>query len=250
MARGFDFRMQKLFRNPHVVFLALDHGFSMGPLPGLENLTSSIESLSRCNIDGIILHWGAIKNLPLEIFRKNFPPIIAHLAGSEIVKSGEKFSTAHPLQALLYGADAVSYQINIGTKNDASQVKKASKFIEQANRLELPTLLMIYDRREAVSDPEKIKGAVRLAVELGTDMVKIDVGKNLDVLSFASQNSPIPILVAGGTKSESREEFLSGVKEYLEHGARGISVGRNIFQDSDPEEALSATCDLVHRYGN
>ncbi len=186
--------MQKLLKRRRVVFLALDHGFSMGPIVGLENLGSTVKMLVRCNIDAIILHRGAIKNLPSDTFEYNSPPIIMHLAGGGVSHGGNKFLTADPYQGLLWGATAVSFQVNIGAENEEKQIEEASRLIEHADNLELPTLLMIYDKRKDKSTEEQIKKSVRLGIELGADMVKIDPGNDFKKFkrghpSFANSNS-------------------------------------------------------------
>lgn len=239
--------MQRLFRNGHVVFLALDHGFSLGPLPGLEDLSTSVENLSTCPVDAVILNWGAVKSLPLKVFKNDFPPLIVHIAGSETATPSEKFLIADPLQAVLMGADAVSFQINIG--EGGNQIREAAMLIEKASRLEMPTLLMIYDARPAISTADKIKKAIRLAIELGADMLKLDINGDFETLSLSSRNAPLPILIAGGGKTESELIFLKEVHKSLDSGAAGVSVGRNVFQSENPANMLLGICDLTHCYG-
>lgn len=248
MIRGSNLRIQKLLHRKRTVFLALDHGFSMGPILGLENIGAIVKSFARCDVDAIILHRGAIKNLPSDTFKDNFPPLIMHLAGGDISGGINKFLTADPYQALLLGADAVSFQINIGAQNEEMQIKEAAYLIEHADSLELPILLMIYDKRKYVKTEERIKKSIRLGVELGADMVKIDPLGDFKSLEEAISYSPIPVFVAGGGKDADESNFMEKIKNILDCGARGISVGRNVFQNSNPTKVLEKICDFIHEY--
>lgn len=248
MIRGSNLRIQTLLRRKRVVFLALDHGFSMGPVPGLEDIGAIVRTLACCDVDALILHRGAIKNLPLDTFKNSFPPLIMHLAGSDISSGVNKFLTADPYQALLFGAVAVSFQINIGTQNEEAQIKEAAHLVERADTLELPVLLMIYDKRKNVGTEEQIKKSIRLGIEIGADMVKIDPRGDFKNLREAVSHSPIPVLVAGGEKDTDESRFMEKIKSYLDCGARGISVGRNVFQSSSPAKALEKICDFAHEY--
>ena len=40
----------------------------------------------------------------------------------------------------------------------------------------------------------------------------------------------IPVLIAGGERMTSDEDILTMIKESIEAGAKGVSIGRNVFQ--------------------
>ena len=42
-----------------------------------------------------------------------------------------------------------------------------------------------------------------------------------------------PVVIAGGPKMDSDERLLQMVKESVEAGGKGVSIGRNIFQHHD-----------------
>lgn len=225
----------RVFGRPGAVVLALDHGFSMGPLPGISNLAKTVEDLGGEDIDGLVIHWGALRNLPVEVARGLKCPIIVHCAGGSLDGSKEKFVSATPRQALEARADMVSFQLNLHSANQIAQVELASRFIRDAVDANLPCLLMIYGGPGCES-------SVRLGIELGADAVKVDVGTDLAAFRRAAADSPIPLLVAGGDKSEN---FRGRMSEAMSAGAAGVSVGRNIFQSSDPRGELRNLIELV-----
>jgi DhnA family fructose-bisphosphate aldolase class Ia len=55
---------------------------------------------------------------------------------------------------------------------------------------------------------------------------------------------PVPVVVAGGSR-ESDLDLLNKIAAALDGGASGCSIGRNIFQHSDPEAMTRAICAVV-----
>ncbi len=47
------------------------------------------------------------------------------------------------------------------------------------------------------------------------------------------RGTPIPVVIAGGPKMGSDAELLAMVSEAMKAGAKGVSIGRNVFQHDD-----------------
>ena len=56
----------------------------------------------------------------------------------------------------------------------------------------------------------------------------------------------MPVVVAGGPKMKSEEDILKMVEMAMEGGARGVAIGRNIFQANDPTRMTKAIAMIVH----
>jgi class I fructose-bisphosphate aldolase len=50
---------------------------------------------------------------------------------------------------------------------------------------------------------------------------------------------PANVVMSGGTMRDD-EAFLQNVADAIDAGARGLAVGRNVFQRDDPERILDA----------
>ena len=247
MINGKQIRLKKLLPNGRAAFLALDHGFSMGPIKGLEDLDSVLSKLRDSDINGLIINYGALKNLNIESLGNCRIPIIVHLSGSGLGENAkEKFAIYSVIDALKMGADAVSLQINFNTKNESEQIVDAAKIIGQADDMGMPVLLMMYNKGTD-ENGRKLVDIVRLGIELGADIIKVDIGGDLSLLQRISKNSRIPILVAGGGLKDS-ETLKQSLNDYLKHGAAGVSIGRNIFQSEDPKSLMSTVCKFINDY--
>ncbi|MHC1576770.1 MAG: fructose-bisphosphate aldolase, partial [Methanosarcinaceae archaeon] len=70
-----------------------------------------------------------------------------------------------------------------------------------------------------------------------------------DVDSFRDvvEGCPAPIVIAGGPKTNTDEEFLRMIRGAMDAGARGVAIGRNVFQHPDPASMTRAITQIVHR---
>ena len=57
---------------------------------------------------------------------------------------------------------------------------------------------------------------------------------------------PVPVVIAGGPKTETDQEFLEMISGAMEAGARGVAIGRNVFQHPDPIKMTRAITQIVH----
>jgi len=69
-----------------------------------------------------------------------------------------------------------------------------------------------------------------------------------DVQSFRKiiATSPVPVVAAGGPRCESLHSALEMMAKVVESGARGATIGRNLWGTPDPTLALRAFRAVIH----
>jgi len=95
-------------------------------------------------------------------------------------------------------------------------------------------------------DVEYVKHAARLGAELGADIVKTNYTGSPETFMKVVEGCPVPVVVAGGPKTKSVEEFLRMVYDAMHAGAAGVSIGRNVFQHEKPAAMVKALRGIVH----
>jgi len=243
------FRKRKqLLSKGKVMFLPLDHGVSEGPLPGLERLDLFFPQLEQSGLSGVIVHKGIAKEwgeyLPLDL------KLIVHLsAGSKHgLPPYNKTLVCSVAEALRLGADAVSVHVNIGNDLEDKMLQDLGMVVDEAHQLGIPVLAMVYARGGQIIneyDPSLVAHCIRLGAELGADLIKVPYSGHKESFKKAVEASPVPVLIAGGPKKRAFAEFLNMVKEALDTGIAGLSVGRNVFQHKNPLEALNKLAKLL-----
>ncbi|MAM41753.1 MAG: fructose-bisphosphate aldolase [Thaumarchaeota archaeon] len=238
--------MTNIKRNEKILAVTLDHGLTIGPVSGLIDINGIVDDVRRGGASAIVTHKGFIKNLD------TIPDIgkIIHLSASTSLSvfPDDKVLVGNPETAMNMGADAVSIHVNIGSSHDQRMIKDLGMIVDQCKDLELPVLAMMYPRGEKVSnpfDPEVVAHVARIGAELGADVVKTLYTGNPDTFKTVVEGCPVPVIIAGGPKSNTDDELLNMVKGAMDSGAVGVAMGRNIFQHSHPENITRAISNII-----
>jgi len=95
-------------------------------------------------------------------------------------------------------------------------------------------------------DVEKIVPLVRLAAELGADIIKADPTTDPSDFHRVVEAARVPVLVRGGGKEDLRSVFAKSAA-LLAQGACGLVYGRNIYQHENPRRVVAALMAMIHR---
>ena len=177
--------------------------------------------------------------------------LIMHLSSSTDLSPApnRKTLTASVEDAIRHGADGVSIHVNLGDPHEAEMLSDFGKIARDAENWGMPLLAMIYGRGPKIPnglDPEVIAHCARVGAELGADVVKVPYTGDIDSFSYVVESCCVPVLIAGGPKTNTTREFLQTVEDAVRAGAAGLSVGRNVFQHPSPRRLMAALTCIVH----
>ena len=231
------------------VIAPMDHGISGGPIPGLINMTETIDSVASGGANAVLMHKGMVKN-GHRGYGKDIG-LILHLSASTdlSVDPYHKVQVTSVEKALQLGADAVSVHINIGSEKEPEMLKSTGRIAEECDKWGMPLLAMMYPRGPKIEnehDPEVVKLAARVGAELGADIVKTNYTGDPDTFKEVVDGCPVPVIIAGGPKVETDKQLLEMVNDAMEVGGAGIAIGRNVFQAKDPTKMTRALVEIVH----
>jgi len=232
------------------VIIPMDHGTTMGPIPGLEDMKKTIQKMVDGGATAILMHKGIVgaghrgggKDVGL----------IIHLSASTSMSPdpNAKVLVCSVEEAIKLGADAVSIHINLGAETDADMLWDFGEVGRHCQEWGMPLLAMMYTRGEKIEnqyDVKYVKHAARVGAELGADIVKCNYTGDPESFSQVVNGCPVPVVIAGGEKMETDREILEMVAGSLEAGGKGASIGRNAFQHDHPEGIVRAIGRIVHK---
>ncbi|HEX2066200.1 MAG TPA: 2-amino-3,7-dideoxy-D-threo-hept-6-ulosonate synthase [Candidatus Thermoplasmatota archaeon] len=233
-------RLRRLLRGDGACLMVpLDHGVTLGPAPGLADPRIPLAAAAEGGATCVTLHRGLV---PLAAPFADRLGILLHLSASTdgAPDPHDKRLVASVAEAVRLGCDGVSIHVNVGSLTEARQLEEAGRVAKACGEWGMPLVAMMYPRGPAVADPfdpRLVAHAARLGAELGADLVKAPYcGPAFrDVVA----GCPVPVLVAGGARRERLEELVADVRAARQAGARGLSVGRNVFQRPEPARALA-----------
>lgn len=251
MSAGKSIRIERLFnRNTRKsVMVPMDHGVSVGPIAGIEDLRAAVSDIADGGADAVIGHRGLIRCGHRKCGRDL--GLIMHLSSSTDLSPlpNRKCLTASVEDAVANGADGVSVHVNLGDPNEYEMLKNLGEIASSAERWGMPLMVMIYGRGPKIAnslDAGVVAHCARVAVELGADIVKVNYTGDMESFSRVTEGCCVPVLIAGGPKTSTTREFLQMVKDSLMAGGAGLSVGRNVFQHKNPGKLVAALRAVVH----
>lgn len=249
---GKQIRMERIFnRNTKkTVIVPMDHGVTVGPIEGLIDMKKTVNAIASGGANAIVVHKGIVraghrgggKDVGL----------IIHLSGSTTLSPYPNAKTliCTVEEAIKIGADAVSIQVNVGNGNDNEMLRDLGQTARIASEWGIPLLAMMYPRGEKIKneyDTEIIRHVARLGAELGADIVKCSYTGDPESFRRVVEGCPVPVVIAGGPKMSSDRDLLTMVRDAIDAGAAGLSIGRNIFQHKNPQHMTATLSRMVHR---
>jgi putative autoinducer-2 (AI-2) aldolase len=136
----------------------------------------------------------------------------------------------------------MAVQTFIGADGQLESIDNLSKVINAGARYSIPTLGVIAVGKNMERTDQYFKLATRIVAELGAHIVKTYYCEKFEEIVAAC---PVPIVVAGGKKLPEKDA-LTMAYQSMQGGARGLDMGRNIFQSRYPAEMADAVGKIVH----
>lgn len=246
-ANNLDWGMQKHLSNifnpksGNSVMFAFDHGYFMGSTAGLERLDLLLPKLAMY-VDVFMGTRGAIRTCVPPQITKGIALRVS--SGSSMLNDdlSHEVVAVDIEDAIRMNADCMAVQTFIGADGQLSSIDNLSKVINAGMRYSIPTLGVVAVGKDMARTDRFFKLATRIVAEMGVQLVKTYNCDNFEEIVAAC---PVPIVVAGGKKLPE-PDALNLAYTVISKGARGVDMGRNIFQSEHPVEMAQAVSKIVH----
>lgn len=247
---GKSIRMERIIdRNSgRAVVVPVDHGITMGPIQGLVDMKATIDRVSQGGATAVVMHKGVVP-YGHRSFGRDIG-LIVHLSASTSLSPdpNSKVIVTTVEEAIKMGADAVSIHVNIGASTEPEMLHDFGQVARECNEWGMPLMVMLYPRGKDIKDNfdvDLLKQCARAGMELGADIVKTSYTGDIDTFREVVKGAIIPVLIAGGPKMDSDRDLLQMVKDSVEAGGSGVSIGRNIFQHRNVTGITRAVAEVV-----
>jgi fructose-bisphosphate aldolase, class I len=240
-------RLNHIFRPDGRAFIvAFDHGMIDGPAKGMEQPAKTLEKIAAGGADAILTSYGTALRFAREIEPLG---LILRLDGGGtalgVMGPGSQFYSVE--DAIRLGADAVAVSAFPGSSKEEESLRMLAQVIGEAHRWGIPVMGEMvpggFDSPDHMRTAESIAIAARIGAELGSDWVKIP---HADDFEQVTSTCYVPAVILGGAKKGSERVMLEKIRSALDVGAKGVAIGRNIFQADDPQAMTAAVAALIH----
>ncbi len=241
---GMKNRLSRLFspKSGNTVMLAFDHGYIMGSTAGLERMDVTIAPLCE-EADVLMATRGAIRScIPPTV---NKPLCIRATHDTSVLFEDMSTGSGPGLDiedAIRMNASALAVQCFVGGAGETASLETLCRAADAGARYGIPVLGVTAVGKEMARTTKYFLLATRILAELGASFVKTYYCDEFEKVVAAC---PVPIVIAGGKKLPE-DQALTMAYRAIQSGARGVDMGRNIFQSDHPLEMCRAVKKVVH----
>lgn len=245
-------RLYNLFAaDGKTLIVAMDHGTGAAVLPDLKDPANIIDQCVEGGADGFLVSPGIAMHLAKHIGNKAL--LLRADGGSNTLNYDAPFKQAVSVeQALRVGADAVLCMDFPGAacQNDTSDTVHA--LVNEGMNWNLPVGIEPLDygfefgKHDDIRSVKNITFVARMAVERGADFVKVPYTGDKESFKELVDACYVPVLVLGGNKTDDMAKFFGDIRDAMDAGAKGVIIGRNIYQAESPVKMTEAIAALVH----
>ncbi len=242
---GMSNRMSKLIKaDGKCFYLAMDHGYIMGATHGLENPGAVLTPLASY-IDAVFATRGVLR---ASVDPATPTPVILRVSGGASVV-GHTLSDEGQAVAiddiLRINAASVGLSVFVGTEYEHQTLMALANLVNQCEPYGIPVMAVTAVGKELDQRKEAryLSLACRICAEYGARVVKTYY---CDDFEDIVKGCPVPVVIAGGPKTDSILGVFEFVYDGIQKGAAGVNLGRNIWQDECPAGVARALQAVIH----
>lgn len=251
---GKKIRLNKILnKEGKAVIFAFDHALEHGPRDFFGERVDPrkiVEIAVRNDFSAIMMTRGGAR-ATWDIWGGRIPLILKVTGKSSLRPKDQQLlqsAIGTVEDAIALDADAIAATVYWGSPYEDVMVEQFVEIAEQCEMYGLPILMLAYPRGPTIEnrhDVEIVRYASRAGAELGADMIKTHYTGSTETFREVVKATPVPVMMSGGPKTATPEEFLRVVRSVMDAGAAGIVVGRNIFQSEIPDKMSAAVKAIV-----
>jgi class I fructose-bisphosphate aldolase len=247
--------------NGTLLLLPIDQGLEHGPRdffpnPPAKDPEFELRLAKEGGFSGIVFQIGVAEKY-MATYAGEVPLILKLNGKSEIPPDKAPISPviASVEDAVRLGADAVGYTLYVGSPLQAEDFVQFRKVREEAEKYGMPIIVWSYPRGEAIEAKGgrdslyAVDYAARVAMELGADIVKINMPKSSPEKDAAApkpystmqpsreeaarmvvQSAGKALVLFSGGEMQGEGDVIQKARIAMEAGATGLIFGRNIWQ--------------------
>ena len=241
-----EYRLRRTLPSHRVaIIMPVDHGLIFDRIEGLETPSAPFATWADKDVTGFMMTPGQVKQT--ERFFAAHPHLSRVLTIDTFYDYRERDGGSHGLittveEAVRMGVDAVKmlFPWNMANAERVAMCTRVGTVVTACDRWDIPLVLepvIIGAPRseEVIVEEEKV---ARIAYDLGAHIIKIAFPGEERTRRLVDELK-VPLVIAGGPLSGEPSVTIDAVAGTIRSGARGVIVGRNIWQrEKGPAEQV------------
>jgi putative autoinducer-2 (AI-2) aldolase len=225
------------------LFMPIDHGYFQGPTRRLEKPGKTLAPLMPY-ADAVFVTRGVLRS---SIDPAGSKPIILRVSGGTSMVGADLANegiAADIDEVIRLNASAMGISIFVGSDYEKDSLLNLSKLVDTGEKYGIPVMAVTAVGKELDKrDARYLALSSRIAAELGARIVKTYWCENFERVV---NGCPVPVVMAGGPKTEKEIEVFQFVHDGIQKGAIGVNLGRNVWQNEHPVAMIKALRAIIH----
>jgi fructose-bisphosphate aldolase, class I len=253
-----EYRLRRVLPSSRVaIIMPVDHGLIFDRIEGLETPSAPFPAWGENDVTGFMMTPGQV--MQTERYFAAHPQLTRVLTIDtyydyrELDGRGSHGLITSVEEAVRLGVDAVKmlFPWNMSNEERVAMCTRVGQVVRECERWCIPLILepvLIGAPRteEVIVAEEKV---ARIAYDLGAHIIKIAFPGE-ERTKRLTDELKVPLVIAGGPLAGSPADTVEAVAQTIRSGARGVIVGRNIWQRAraDGEKTLADVAALTRTF--
>jgi class I fructose-bisphosphate aldolase len=233
-----EYRLRRTLPSDRVaIIMPVDHGLIFDRIEGLETPSAPFSAWGDSDITGFMMTPGQVKQT--ESFFAAHPHLTRVLTIDTFYDYRQQDgSGAHELitsieEAVRMGVDAVKmlFPWNISNEQRVAMCRRVGEVVTKCDAWDIPLVLepVIIGAPRSPEVIEEEERVARICYDLGAHIIKIAFPGEERTKRLVDELG-VPLVIAGGPLAGEPADTIEAVSQTIRSGARGVIVGRNIWQ--------------------
>ncbi|HCX25967.1 TPA: hypothetical protein DHT69_03855 [Candidatus Collierbacteria bacterium] len=245
--------MSSIEKNGKVMLLAYDQGLEHGPIDFDDKSVDPayiMEIAKNGYFTGVVFQEGVAAKY---YQKESGVPLIVKLNGKTSFQGEEPLSLqlCTVEKAAELGAVGVGYTIYVGSEHEEQMLVEFSRIEDEAHARDMIVIAWMYPRGKKVAGRESERDVVaygaRMGMELNADYVKVPYTGDSESFNWVVRAAGKTGVLAQGGKKVDWENLELEVEGAMKAGAKGIAIGRNVWQDENPNEISKKLSEIIFK---
>ncbi len=227
-------------RDGRTLVLAYDHGIDGAHHAGMANPEVTLREAVAAGADAVLTTVGMARRFAAQLERVGLILNI-DLGGNDAEMTVR--------EAVQLGADMAKFIFFPWNPEKPDSIVQTKRVVMACHEYGLPlmieTIPIAFERKDAHT-PENIAKAARIGCELGGDIIKMHYPDDQENFRSIVASLYRPVVILGGARVGELRPVLQNVRDALDAGAIGVTIGRYIWEHEQPGRVIAALAALIH----
>lgn len=241
MEAGLQRRTERMFGpDGRSVVVAFDHGLGGANHAGMATPGRTLSEVVAAGADAVLVSPGLARRYAATFSRVGLVLNLDHCSGRE--ETAVREST-------LLGADMGKFIFTPWSRQIPDSLERTRHLVAVCHEWGLPLMVEPIPasfEETAAHTVENIAKAAKMACEIGGDVVKLQYRGTTAEFARVVASLYRPVVILGGPNRGDARGMLQDIRNALDAGAVGITIGRNIWEHEHPGRMVAALAAIVH----